>query len=789
MSIHNNSQKQKSNAKTSQKKKGRTTGQPVDAAAIASPVIRVKVGDACHRVTPETLDDTEELTKLIVAGNDDSGATKIYLDDLLRFADEQRFRSLDFASKFVGASFVVAKKKHEQLLDAVLHLPFDNSYLDTYAKGKAALLETAVLCYPAALEACASQIHKRLKEAGVTGLRTQDLVSECRKIQRQLQRNKKEPDAEIAAGKVHEHYPNAPVSADAVIPAGWRVTEDGIEKIVPPDKAQVIIQPAFLSERGVDIQRNTEMMTITWRRDEKWMSRSVDRGQLADSHRILALADSGLAVTSNNAKHVVQFLDDYEAANLEHLPAIRVTARMGWQGEDGEDGFLWGRTLITGADEGDGPPTIRFHSVEAGVDQLANGLHSKGTLNKWLAALDGLEHYPRALLALYCSFAAAILGLLKAKNFVFDLAGQTSIGKTVASALAASAWGDAEENEHGSMLSTWESTAVWRERAAEILNNMPLILDDTKNVRFPDDIAKTVYAFCQGRGRGRGTVNGIAHQGAWSSVLISNGEQPLYSFTKDGGTRARILSLWGSPFGSASPENGQFVTTLVGKLKSNYGHAGPAFVRFVAANSDQWNEWRKLFRQGEKHYRKQAGENTVAGRMAAHLAAIDVTSRIVHKALEIPWEWIDPIAPLYDELTSQSADADQSAAALRHVYEWACGHRDRFWCPNSASRDEPPGGWIGHWQKQSAALPNTKKKKKSWSYIGFLRPELERLLCDAGFEPKSIARQWLDRGWLFTSPETNCERTTKKMRLGSQTVQMVVVRKQALIEIGEMDEK
>jgi hypothetical protein len=338
------------------------------------------------------------------------------------------------------------------------------------------------------------------------------------------------------------------------------------------------------------------------------------------------------------------------------------------------------------------------------------------------------------------------------------------------------------------MLSTWESTAVWRERSAEILNNMPLILDDTTNVRFPDDIAKTVYAFCQGRGRGRGTVTGIAHQGAWSSVLISNGEQPLYSFTKDGGTRARILSLWGSPFGAASPENGQFVTTLVGKLIANYGHAGPAFVRFLAANSDRWKEWRKLFRQREKQYRQQAGENTVAGRMAAHLAVIYVTSVIAHEALELPWDWIDPIAPLYDELTSESADADQSAAALRHVYEWACGHQDRFWCPNSDSRNEPHGGLIGHWQKKSAAIPNTKKEQKSWDCIGILRPEIEKVLCDAGFEPKSIVRQWLDRGWLLTSPETNCERTSKKMRLGLETVQMVVVRKQALIEIGEMDE-
>jgi putative DNA primase/helicase len=786
MSIPPTSPKKKTCEKKNAKKR-KPARAACDADAIVAPVIKIKVGETWHHITPEVLNDPDALAEVVAAVHAGSGLKKVFLDELLQFSEEHRFTALEVASQIAGALFYVGGKRQKSLLDAVLNLPFDQHDLDTYARGKTALLETAILCHPGALEVCAQRIIKRLKDAGAKSIRTQDITSECRKIQKALQRSIVAVDEERTASHVSEHFFDAPLRADAMIPAGWQVTADG-QGIAKSDDESMVLSPVFIAERGVDSQRNVEMLTITWPRDGKWQTHAVDRAQIADARSIVALSAYGLPVTSNNAKHLVQFLADYEAANLEHLPVVRVTSRMGWQGMKGGDGFLCGAKLITSPGKSAGSPAVRFRGNEPGVEQLASALHSKGSLEKWIAALKGLGQYPRATLTLYASFTAPMLQILKAPNFVLDLSGPTTTGKTSALRVAASGWGAAHENPSGSVLGTWDSTAVWRERAPEILNNLPLILDETKHVRRPEDIAKTVYSVCEGRGRGRGTVQGIAHQGTWSTVMLSSGEQPLASFTEDGGTRARILPLWGSPFGDTSPKSGRFVTNLTRKLKFNYGHAGPEFVHYVLAHADQWADWRKQFQQREEHYRELAELNVVAGRMAPHLAAIYVTSVIVHQALALPWEWVDPIEPLYAELTSQSADADRSVAALQLVYEWAASQRHRFWCPHSGSQDVPYAGWAGHWQRKPAAIPG---QETGWQHIGFIPQILKGLLRDANFDPASIIRQWKDRGWLLTTKEENCERTTRRMALGVERVQMVVVAREAIAAVcgldGELD--
>ena len=51
--------------------------------------------------------------------------------------------------------------------------------------------------------------------------------------------------------------------------------------------------------------------------------------------------------------------------------------------------------------------------------------------------------------------------------------------------------------------------------------------------------------------RGRGSPQGVQRTTRAHGVLLSTGEAPATSFTNDGGTRARTLCLWGSPFGGA----------------------------------------------------------------------------------------------------------------------------------------------------------------------------------------------------------------------------------------------
>ena len=72
----------------------------------------------------------------------------------------------------------------------------------------------------------------------------------------------------------------------------------------------------------------------------------------------------------------------------------------------------------------------------------------------------------------------------------------------------------------------------------------------------------------------------------------------------------------------------------------------------------------------------RAGDNAIAGRLAASFAAISFTAFLAHRALDLPWQYEDPIAPLWEELAKEAKD--RAAAALRYVMACASAHDGPF---------------------------------------------------------------------------------------------------------------
>ena len=58
------------------------------------------------------------------------------------------------------------------------------------------------------------------------------------------------------------------------------------------------------------------------------------------------------------------------------------------------------------------------------------------------------------------------------------------------------------------------------------------------------------------------------------------------------------------------------------------------------------------------------------------MAAIDVTAQVAHRGLEL--STTSPVAPLYDDLISESEGADTGLAAMRSVLAWAASCADQW---------------------------------------------------------------------------------------------------------------
>jgi putative DNA primase/helicase len=213
------------------------------------------------------------------------------------------------------------------------------------------------------------------------------------------------------------------------------------------------------------------------------------------------------------------------------------------------------------------------------------------------------------------------------------------------------------------------------------------------------------------------------------------------SFTQDGGTHARVLRLWGSPFGKADAALAGTVHALDQGVRAHYGHAGPRFVCFLLQKKGRWAAWRKSYRALQEAYARRAGDNPVAIRLASYFAALTLCARLAHRALDLPWAYrnpqkLNPVVALWDDQVSEAREADKAAQALAHVMGWAYAHQADFHEDVDTSRRQPPAGWAGKWDGADDGR---------WLYVGFFPDRLRQILEEGGYEFDPVLMTGLSR--------------------------------------------
>ncbi len=623
-----------------------------------------------------------------------------------------------------------------------------------------------------------------LKEAGVS-LRVLDHALKRQHARLRVVRDDR-TSTQRTAGATLEGCP----AADLTIPEPYFLRPEATGRVLGGGdgvrKEQMIAHaPILITGRLRDVDEGTEALRLAWRRPDGWHDLTIDRGVALDHTKLLALADRGFPVASDNARDVTKYLHEVEAANLAGLPLARVSGHLGWQGRNSEDGFLWGRQLLlpdgsaaapTNPDElapADWEDRVSFRGVAAGDDQIADAYHAAGTYQGWVGAVGVLKDYPRPLAMLYAAFVPPLLTILGAPNFAVDLANRTSTGKTTAARAAASVWGKPDERAVDGALGTWDVTRVYLERSSAVLSGLPLILDDTKRAKSASIIADLLYAVASGRGRGRANPRGLAETRTWRTVLLSTGEAPATSYTQDGGTRMRVLEVRGLPFGRVDEGIRRLVDRLNLGVASHYGHAGPLFVRWLQRRRADWARYAEEYRAAVEAYaeRPSAAE---AGRLAAYAAAIDIAARLAHEALELPWDYRDPLASLWVDIAAEASDASGEVRALRDVVSWAYSRAESFcgreYRDHMLNVRTPPSGWAGRWDPGD-----------DWQFIGFYPTVLDAILREQRYEPEAILAGWKERGWLETSSDRG--RYTKRVRVGPESPSLVVIRRAAIAEV------
>jgi hypothetical protein len=660
---------------------------------------------------------------------------------------------------------------HTDLFTAITD-SIDKADPDLCVRALQAAIEAAAVLHPNALGPAVGQLLRRLRELRIPGYTAAALLRDAQQLAAAQQDRTEEPQ-ESAAIRVRDVQPDAPVPDDIFVPLGWQFSGAGIRRAGDDSATESIPAPVLVTRRSVDMATGRVCVGLAWLRDDQWHTRIVARDEIADARKIVALAAYGVPVTSNNAKDLVQWLADLEAANDNVLPLMRGMAQLGWVAGADVPEFAWGHRSIRPWNAEQTAPAITFLAADEGDDQVMSAFHAAGDPEEWRSAVRPVADLPRVKLPLYGALASPALRIIGAPNFVISLAGATSLGKTTVLRVCGSIWGQPDERAGASDVHTWDATRVFRETVAAVQQDLPSLWDDTRRARYQDDVAQFAYDYSSGKTRGRGSLVGIRVTQSFRGVLITTGETPLRNLAEHGGVYARVLECWGSPFGLADEATAQLAARLNDTVCANYGHCGPSFVQHLVDHYDEWPAWQEEYRRIRRGYEHRAGANSVASRMAAYFAALTITAALAHEAGVLPWPYVDVVDILWPELVSETGEADRAAAALRHLLSWAYAHRQHFFDINDPSRPVPYGGWCGRWDSD-AVRPDGR-----WQFLGVLPHRLEEVFRQSGFESAAVEKLWTDRGWLLRSRGKPRYRT----RIAADHPYLVAIRRSAIQEV------
>ena len=345
---------------------------------------------------------------------------------------------------------------------------------------------------------------------------------------------------------------------DNMICGYWNATERGILK--PNSDEYACYHPILPVERLKNIETGAEQIKLAYKRNGTWHEIVVPKSLIASASKIVALAEQGIAVTSENAKLLVKYLSDVENQNDNLIKIKRSTSKFGWINKD----FIpFDGDIIFDGD-------MKFKQVSESVT-------TQGSYTTWLDHVRTVRARKRieSKFCLAASFASVLVAPLRGLPFFVDLWGGTEAGKSVALMLAASVWANPDEN---AFIGDYKSTETALEAKADMLNHLPMLLDDTSNQnrRLAENFESLVYVLCSGKGKTRSNKDiGINRESRWKNCIITNGEKPLTSYVNQGGAMNRILEISCDGYIFEDPR----LTASV--VKNNYGYAGRDFIKIL----------------------------------------------------------------------------------------------------------------------------------------------------------------------------------------------------------------
>lgn len=475
----------------------------------------------------------------------------------------------------------------------------------------------------------------------------------------------------------------------------WEATDEGI---FGTDKVGFLItacyHPIMPVQRLVNIDTNVHKVKLAYSLGRRWSYIIEDRSVISDSRAIIGLSRYGIAVNSENAKHLVRYLSEVEQMNYDIIPEVSSVGRLGWIDDYGFSPYA-GDLVFDGEEE----YRTRFESIRF-----------RGDRQKWIECCKTVRAGKTkgaviARIMLAASFASALVKPCNCLPFFVHLWGGSETGKTVGLLLAASVWADPEI---GKYIQTFNATDVSKELGAAFYNSLPLILDELQLVKDNrKDFDRMIYQLSEGVGRTRGKkTGGLQKTPTWRNCVLTTGEHPIISPSSGAGAINRTLEIDCHDIHLFDDPKWVAVT-----LYNNYGFAGREFVERLM-DDKAIEDARSL----QAAMQDELKTDDTMDKQTASAALILAADRMIERQFFQDGILLQPsdIAPY---LVSKQT-VNQNARALQYIYDQVNINAGRF-SPELSSNGEV-------WGDQDD------------QYIYIIKSKFDQLLQDEGYNASAF---------------------------------------------------
>jgi uncharacterized protein (DUF927 family) len=471
-----------------------------------------------------------------------------------------------------------------------------------------------------------------------------------------------------------------------------------------------------------------------------------------DSYRASLLGMGAMLVPGNEAKNG---LAEYLSAAAPESRALSVT-KPGWFKES---------FVLPDAVYGQANQRVVFETKDTSD---LNRFTQSGTLQSWQEQVASLcQGNSRAVLSVCIGLAPPLLKLLDIDNGGFHLRGDSSCGKTICLSAGSSVWGGE------SLIRTWNMTVNGMESVAVMHNDVLLPLDELGQAD-GKAAGEAAYMIGNGQGKSRAGRDGDARAvKTFRTLLLSSGEKSLSDVMAAAGLAVmagqaiRLIDIpadAGRNYGAFEDIHGaktsqEFAVRLSKAVTENHGHAGRAFVGFLANPELQPRLVTQVKATIQRFVDTYVPADSVGqvSRVAQRFGLVAAAGELCIELGILPWpegEAIDACRKCFQawiELRGGigNHEAEQAVSVVRRFIELHGESRFTLWVKGLKDSE------IADDNATSKTINRVgfRRVADDGRYDYFILPEAYKDVVCAGLNATSVTKELVKRGFLHMNSE------------------------------------